>query len=90
MREKRSGVDRRHADRGGRRAGEKLSASVLWELADGTRCWIVQNPQAIVVHISRGRQDLRVQGFDSDVTAREAALQWRLAYDEQAEAALNR
>jgi hypothetical protein len=78
MTEHRKVTDRRRMTRSGRRAGDpvpKLSATVLWELPDGTRCWILRGVDGVRVHISRGVEDLVVHTFDSEAEARDACAE---------------
>lgn len=59
----------------------KTTATLIWELPDETRCWVVRHRGAIAAHVSRGLDDLRFETFDSEDAARSQAELWRLEFD---------
>lgn len=91
MRDKRSlENDRRRASRNGRRTSDptpdsvgtsvRTSASLVWELPDETRCWIMRHRGRVIVHVSRGAEDLRIEIFANDVEAKAGADAWLMEY----------
>jgi hypothetical protein len=82
--------DRRRVSRNGRRVTDptpeplgvalRTSATLLWELPDATRCWIMRHRRRVIVHVSRGSEDLRVDLFASEVDAKAAADEWLMEF----------
>ena len=79
--------ERRQTLRGGRRdsdpaipGGNPLLASVLWNLPDNTRCWMMRHKGKILVRVSRDAQDLRIDVFDSEAEAAVQADAWCIEY----------
>lgn len=75
--------------RGGRRQADttdaaadtgRLAASVLWHLPDNTRCWVMRHKGRLLVRVSRGDRDLRIEVFDSEAEAAAQADAWGLEY----------
>jgi hypothetical protein len=91
MDDSRSPIDRRRTTRGGRRAadpkpdpvGERAAlaaSSLLWQLPDGTRCWMMDHRGHTVVYVNRDRRELRIEIFESEPHARAQSDAWCLEY----------
>ena len=91
MRDKRSpDNDRRRTSRNGRRTFDptpesvgtsvRTSASLVWELPDDTRCWIMRHRGRVIVHVSRGAEDLRIDIFADEVAAKAGAQAWLMEF----------
>jgi hypothetical protein len=84
------GADRRRTSRNGRRTADpmpepvgaavRMSATLVWELPDNTRCWMMRHRGRLIVHVSRGSEDLRIDIFASDVEARAGADRWLMEF----------
>jgi hypothetical protein len=76
-------ADRRRTSRSGRRTSDptpasvgtavRTSATLLWELPDETRCWMMRHRGRVIVHVSRGAGDLRIEIFATEVDAKTGA-----------------
>jgi hypothetical protein len=80
---------RRTTTRGGRRGTDtadanlgtgRLSASVLWHLPDNTRCWVMQHKGRLMLRVSRGSTDLRIEMFDTEEEVAAQAETWCFEY----------
>jgi len=75
--------DRRRIVRNGRRAcdaSSKTSATLVWELPDLTRCWILRHAGQIAVHVTRESEDLQLHVVATDEEAVTLAEEWRVEF----------
>jgi hypothetical protein len=66
----------------------EVSLARLWQLPDGTSCLLVKDGRAENWHLRvvRGDETLRTERFGSPIVAMNEAKQWRVSYDQSAEA----
>lgn len=80
--------ERRRTDAQASGAGVRIEtwAALIWELPDETRCWIMRHRGALAVHVSRGRDNLRLEVFESEAAARSQAELWRVEFEDDVKA----
>jgi len=58
----------------------KTSATLVWELPDLTRCWILRHAGEIAVHVTRESADLRLEVVSDVEEASRVADAWHCEF----------